>query len=216
VVACRYELLLSLIERALVADAELGAGVPPQVPVRVGPDLRLPICMSDHARDELFETAVADHGAALWRLTAGYAREQADREDLLQDILVAILGALPSFRRQSSLRTFVYRIGHNIGITYRRRRTRTPMAVPLDALASDAPSPESEAIASISSERLMAAIRELPHGRRQVVMLSLEGFDNAGIGEVLGISANNAAVRLHRARGDLRRLLERHPGSMRP
>jgi hypothetical protein len=40
--------------------------------------------------------------AGLWRLTAGYAREQADSEDLLQDILVAILGALTSFRRESS------------------------------------------------------------------------------------------------------------------
>lgn len=169
--------------------------------------------MPDHeGRDELFESVVIDHGAGLWRLTAGYAREQADREDLFQDILVAVLGALPSFRCESSLRTFVYRIAHNIGITHRRRRTRTPMTFPLDGLTSGGPSPEADAMASVSKEWLMAAIRALPHGRRQVMMLTLEGFDHAEIGEILGISANNVAVRLHRARCDLRRLLERPSG----
>lgn len=167
-------------------------------------------------RDELLERVMADFGPGLWRLTAGYARALADREDLFQDILLGVLGALSSFRNESSLRTFVYRIAHNQGISHRRRGTRSPIAVPLNELTSPSQSPEAEAIGWATRDRLMDAIRALPHGRRQVVMLSLEGFDHSEIGEILGLSANNVAVRLHRARADLRRTLEPNSDRQQP
>lgn len=159
-------------------------------------------------RDERFHRVLEDYGAGLWRLTAGYARTREDREDLYQDILVAVLRALPTFREESSLRTFVYRVGHNRGISHRRRRTRRPLSVPLDGLTSDVPSPESEAIAEMRRAQLSDAIRALPHGRRQVMLLHLEGLDHAEIAEVLGITPNNVGVRLHRARAELRRRLQ--------
>ena len=67
-----------------------------------------------------------EFGDALWRLTAGYASTEAERKDLHQDILAAIWQALGRFRQESSLRTFVYRIAHNRGVSHRayeRRRT---------------------------------------------------------------------------------------------
>lgn len=158
-------------------------------------------------RDELFCRVLEDHGAGLWRLTAGYASRPADREDLYQDILLAVLTALETFRGESSLRTYVYRIGHNRGISHRRRRTREPVTVPPDDLASQAPSPESELMADARRSRLLAAIRALPHGQRQTMMLHLEGFDHAEIADVLGTTPNNVGVRLHRARKEIRSLL---------
>jgi DNA-directed RNA polymerase specialized sigma24 family protein len=50
-------------------------------------------------------------------------------------------------------------------------------------------------------------VRRLPEGARQVVILSLSGLGAAEIGEVLGITENNAAVRLSRARRALKDLL---------
>lgn len=165
--------------------------------------------MGEHARrDALFSQVEAEHGAGLWRLTAGYAHTRADREDLYHDILVAILGALGTFREESSLRTFVYRIGHNRGIS-RRRRLRPHEPLPPEGPASKAPSPETEAIAGSERERLTRAIRALPHGRRQVLMLHLEGMDHEEIGDVLDITPNNVGVRLHRARSQLRERLAR-------
>jgi RNA polymerase sigma-70 factor (ECF subfamily) len=159
-------------------------------------------------RDELFRRVVADHGAGLWRLTAGYASHRQDREDLYQDILLAVLTGLRSFRGESSLRTWVYRIGHNRGISRRRRRTRRPVSVPPDDLVSQAPSPEAEAVAHERRSQLLEAIRDLPHGQRQTMMLHLEGLDPSEIADVLGITANNVGVRLHRARAEIRRRLE--------
>ncbi len=164
--------------------------------------------MVDHAgRDERFRRVLAEHSAGLWRLTAGYAGGREDREDLYHEILLAILGALPGFREASTLRTFVYRIGHNRGISYRRRR-RPYADLPPEHLPSTAPSPESEAIAGSERQRLQSAIRALPHGRRQAIMLHLEGFSHEEIGQALGITTNNVGVRLHRARDELRQVLD--------
>jgi RNA polymerase sigma-70 factor (ECF subfamily) len=155
-------------------------------------------------RDELFQRVLAEYGAGLWRLTAGYASHREDREDLYQDILVALLTALGRFRGDSSLRTYVYRIGHNVGISHRRLRTRQPVSMPPDELASPAPSPESEVIADARRARLLEVIRALPHGQRQTMMLHLEGFGHAEIADVLGTTPNNVGVRLHRARKEIR------------
>jgi len=159
-------------------------------------------------RDELFRRVMADYASGLWRLTAGYARTDADREDLYQEVLLAVWGALPEFRDESSLRTYVFRIGHNRGISHRRRQTRRPLPVSLEGLISSGPSPESEAMAGTLRAELLEAIRALPHGRRQVMMLHMEGLAPREIGEVLGITPNHVSVRLHRARADLRRRLD--------
>src|SRR5205807_3693512 len=69
-----------------------------------------------------------EYGAALARVAAAYSPERADRDDLSQEILLAIWRALPRFRGESSERTFVFRVARNRGITYRsRRRLHSPL-----------------------------------------------------------------------------------------
>jgi RNA polymerase sigma factor (sigma-70 family) len=76
--------------------------------------------------EQWLDELLAAHGAALSRLASSYVRRQDEREDLLQEIVVAIWRALPRFRRESSERTFLFRIAHNRAITYvARRRTST-------------------------------------------------------------------------------------------
>jgi DNA-directed RNA polymerase specialized sigma24 family protein len=72
-------------------------------------------------RDEHFEHLLAVYGPALSRLAASYTNTLSDRDDLLQEIAVAVWQALPRFRGESSERTFVYRIAHNRAITYLAR-----------------------------------------------------------------------------------------------
>lgn len=66
------------------------------------------------------------HGPALSRIAYLYASSRSDREDVHQEIAVALVKALPRFRGDSSERTYVLRIAHNVGITFmasaRRRR----------------------------------------------------------------------------------------------
>ena len=147
-----------------------------------------------------------DYGPALARLAATYARGKADQYDLLQEIWVAIWRALLSFRGESSERTFIFRIAHNRGITFSTRRRREPPGDSED-LPDPRPDPASALALSHRHDRLMVAVRQLEEPHRQAVMLYLEGFSNRQIAEVQGATENNIAVRLTRARKELRELL---------
>jgi len=164
---------------------------------------------------ERLEALLAEHGEALWRLAGGYAAHRADREDLYQDIVLAVWQALPRFRGESSERTFVFRVAHNRGLTHRQRRRRIGWE-PLDddsPLPAMTPTPLARAVEADARRRLHDALRTLPAGHRQVVMLTLEGLSQREIGDVLGISEGNVAVRLHRARKRLAALLDKEEES---
>jgi RNA polymerase sigma-70 factor (ECF subfamily) len=154
-----------------------------------------------------FDRIVRLHGPALRRLAHGYGRTPADAEDLFQEICFALWRALPAFRGECSERTFAFRIGHNRGLTFRSRRRPDPVALD-DELRDHGPGPESLATKALQRERLLAAVQRLPDSHRQVVLLSLEGLSHAEIGDILGLTDNNVAVRLNRAKKALRGLLE--------
>jgi RNA polymerase sigma factor (sigma-70 family) len=158
------------------------------------------------------ERVLADHGASLRRVARVYARDHAEAADVAQDIALALWRALPSFRGDSSERTFVFRIAHNRGISHalaRRTREEVTAATPAPVDVPDPrPTPDEALDAARRADRLLAAIATLPVGSRAVITLALEGLSHAEIAEVLGSSTNSIAVRLSRARSELRARLE--------
>lgn len=153
------------------------------------------------ARDRLFQQAMADCGAGISRVAGSYVRSTAEREDLMQEIWLAVWRALPSFRGDASLKTFVYRIAHNRSVTeLARRRSAHTGVEDLEVLEDDSPGPEQQLQSQRDSARLVRAVQQLPLGLRQALTLRLEGLSYAEISEVLGISESNVAVRLNRAR----------------
>jgi RNA polymerase sigma-70 factor, ECF subfamily len=156
-----------------------------------------------------FELLLAVHGAALRRLAASYTKTAADRDDLLQDIFMALWLALPRFRGECSERTFVFRIAHNRGITHFSRKRPT---LPMNDEDVEAQPAADTLESTLSQEQrwnsLLRAVHGLPIIYRQVIVLALEGLEYTEIAEVLGVSDNNVAVRANRARQLLRQLLE--------
>ena len=155
--------------------------------------------------DRRLKALLAAHGSSLSRLAGSYVRDSADRDDLLQEIVVAIWKALPGFRGECSERTFVFRIAHNRAITYITRR-RLPLADEDSGIEiEDArPNPEEALSTEQQGRRLMDAVQSLPVNQRQVITLMLEGFSYAEIADVLGITETNVGARLTRARQILR------------
>ncbi|MEI9927101.1 MAG: sigma-70 family RNA polymerase sigma factor [Sphingomonas sp.] len=152
------------------------------------------------------EAVIATYGPGLARVAASYEADRALREDLLQEMLLAIHRALPGLREQASLGAFVFRIAHNRGVTHvirqsalRRAHTEAP---------DDVHDPEAGLIADERGRRLHAAVRRLPLHYRQVITLVLEELSHVEIGEALGISVANVAVRVNRAKARLKELLD--------
>ena len=161
-----------------------------------------------HEAGRDFESVMQANQAILGRIAACYAPAGPEREDLLQDICLAIWRALDSFRGECSERTFVARIAHNRGLSYVYRKKVSGTPDSLETIADDARGPEAELGSAQRVERLYAAIRTLPVGYRQVLTLALEELPHKEIAEVVGISPGNVAVRLGRARGLLKARLE--------
>jgi RNA polymerase sigma factor (sigma-70 family) len=155
-----------------------------------------------------FDTLMAAHGPALGRLASSYTRTSGEREDLVQEIALAIWTALPRFRGESSERTFLFRIAHNRALSYLARRRPATVLVDEEADIQDStPDPERTLSTQQRTRRLAWAVRQLPVGYAQVVTLTLEEMSYADIADVLGISETNVGARLTRARDMLRRLL---------
>ncbi len=152
-----------------------------------------------------FEQLVRTHGPALMRMLPGYEAEPTRREDLRQEILVALWRALPGFRGDCSLRTFVFRVAHNTALRHRRDRARWRRRQP-DA---DDPMPEPPATIDerIEHRQTLAIVHEymraLPVADRQLLLLYLEGLPVAEIAAVTGLSPTNVTTRSSRLRARL-------------
>jgi RNA polymerase sigma-70 factor (ECF subfamily) len=159
-----------------------------------------------------FAALAAEYGAAIQRVARGYEADEGRQQDLAQEILVALWTALPAFEGRSTIRTWVYRIAHNVAVSHvlRRRRDRLARAVPVDddTMATVVRNAVREVEGRDAVHRLAAAVRALRPVDAQVILLYLEGLAHAEIADVTGLTPENAAVKVHRIKAALARALD--------
>jgi RNA polymerase sigma-70 factor (ECF subfamily) len=153
-------------------------------------------------QDELYEEATDAYATALGRLARSYELDPEKRRDLLQEIHLAVWRSFAAFAAQCSLRTWVYRVAHNVATSHviRHRRARAQTLVSLDEIAAlpDRSDTEASVARQMTLDQLHALIHRLNPLERQVILLYLEGLDATAIGEITGISPGNVATRIHR------------------
>jgi len=163
---------------------------------------------AESTQDELYQQAAAIYGAALERLARSYEADPEIRRDLLQEIHIGLWRTIEAFDGRCSLRTWVYRVAHNIATSHvmRQRRDNSRTLVGLEEL-ENMPDQQSapDADRHEALERLAAMIRQLKPLDRQVILSYLEGMDAASIGEITGLSPGNVATKIHRIKAILSR-----------
>jgi RNA polymerase sigma-70 factor (ECF subfamily) len=142
---------------------------------------------------------------AIWRIVGGV---EARAEELTQDTFIRAWRALPSFRFESAVGTWLHRLAVNTALMdLRSRRDCEDLEID-DAGLAELPG------AHCSSDQridLQAAINQLPARARAVLVLhDIEGLTHEEIGSALSIAAGSCKAHLHRARQHLRRLLGDH------
>jgi RNA polymerase sigma-70 factor (ECF subfamily) len=163
-------------------------------------------------QDGLYAEAAAMFGSALQRLARAYEPDADQRLDLLQEIHVALWRSFASFEGGCSLRTWVYRVAHNVAISQViRQRSKAHTLVGLDELEAMPAAVDHEQVLDDrrALDRMMALIHQLDPLDRQVMLLYLEGLDAASIGEIIGISAGNVATKVHRVKKVLAQRFQR-------
>ncbi len=169
--------------------------------------------MDDTRHKALFQELLDHHGAALRRLCGGYERDEAARHDLEQEILLNLWRALPRYRGDASLRTWMYRVAHNVASRHIHRAVRTPKTSADERRAerqvSSAPSPDEAVAQADARARLRTCINELRPLDRQIILLFLEDVSQGEIGEITGLSQANVSTRVHRIKGELTKMMNR-------
>ncbi len=160
-------------------------------------------------RDQLYEQVVRDFREAMARLARAYESDPDKCRDLLQEIHLALWRSFDAFDARCSLRTWVYRVAHNVAISQvSRRRGTTPALISLEdfeTLSTAGRFDDHDKILDRQRavERLFALIQKLKPVDRQTILLYLEGLDAASIGDITGLSAANVATKTHRIKSIL-------------
>jgi RNA polymerase sigma-70 factor (ECF subfamily) len=154
-----------------------------------------------------FEALYRQHGTRLYNLASRMMGPHGEADDLLQDIFLLAYRKLGSFRGESSLGTWLYRLAMNHCLDVLRNR-QTRMSQQTDSLDEpDAPPVASPVplVGAVSRIDLERAIEALPPACRAAFLLhDVEGFGHQEVGTMLGISEGTSKSQVHKARMRIR------------
>jgi len=141
-----------------------------------------------------FLLLVDQNKGIIYKVIRLYVRHAEDERDLYQEILFQAWKSYPRFNGLSKFSTWLYRVSLNTVLTFKRRPTLVETREVLDASALVTTDHKDE------TDMLYAAILELSEIDRMITTLHLDGYENEEISEITGLTKNNVAVKLHRAK----------------
>jgi RNA polymerase sigma-70 factor (ECF subfamily) len=183
-----------------------------------------------------FRQLLAEFGPAMLRVARAFAPDSQVAAEIVQETWIAVLRGLEAFEERSSLRTWVFAI---LGNCARRRAKNEARSAPISSLGAAGEDerepdgffdanhsrwascwttvntrwdslPEESLVTREADNSVVEALRSLPPVQSAVITLrDLEGFSSDQVCSLLGLSAGNQRVLLHRARLAIRRALER-------
>lgn len=151
--------------------------------------------------DREFTKLIEENRGIIFKVIRLYVQHEEDEKDLYQEIIFQAWKSFPRFERRSKFSTWLYRIGLNTVLTFRRRPNVIDHRDDLTNL-NVAERTESDEV-----QALYIAIRQLPEIERMIITLHLDGYDNEEIASIAGLTKNNVAVKIHRTKESLTKML---------
>lgn len=148
-----------------------------------------------------FMQIVSTHSGIINRICYSYARNPEDFDDLRQDVLITLWRGLDSFRGDSSVITWIYRVAINTCVSAARRNSSRKDTYPLAGIIEPYEEEDTESDRVIMLHEMIAA---LPPEERALILMWLDEIPYEEIAEVMGYPRNTVAVKLHRIREKLK------------
>lgn len=166
-------------------------------------------------QQQRFAEWARDYSAIVHHVVNGFAACD-DRNDLLQEVLLAVWKSIPAFRGRAKPTTYLYRVCHNAALlwirtekNYRRRVEQFGAFAPTESACGE------DALTDERLFRLYAAIHQLRPLERSLILLSLDGLSYREMAEVLGLSESNVGVKLNRIKTQLTQNLKENEHELR-
>lgn len=166
-------------------------------------------------QDELYQKATQEYGAVLARMAYAYEADPDLRRDLSQEMHLALWRSLGKFNGRCSLRTWIYRVAHNVATSHVVRQVRGKRIASAFLTLEEAESQTGDEDVEISTDRnhaldrLFGLIQRLDPLDRQVIMAYLGDLDAESIAEITGLSTQNVWSKIHRIKNVLSRRFPR-------
>lgn len=153
-----------------------------------------------------FVQLVRDNNGLILKVCNLYAATVQDRQDLYQEIVVQLWRAIPKFRHESKLTTWMYRVALNTAISDYRKQQRSIATSDIDLFTKEIANPDEYADKEEKLKLLYAAISHLSDIEKAIVMLYLDDKPYEEMEDILGINQNNLRVKMNRIKEKLRQL----------
>lgn len=162
--------------------------------------------LAETGKEKYFVNLVNEHQGLIHKVCMMYANDRETRHDLFQEVVLQLWKSFHTFRGDSKITTWMYRIALNTAISGLRKQSRKIQMQDLDDyhlnISENEPdNPEED------FEKLQWAIRQLSEIDRAMIMMALDEVPYDEIAETMGITQNNVRVRMNRIREKLRKLM---------
>ena len=153
--------------------------------------------------EEIFARLVREHKSTIYTVCYMFSKDEDEVQDLFQETLINMWKGMGGFREESKIDTWIYRVALNTCLTQERKKKREVKKVPLNM---DVNYFEDNDDNAKQARILHQRISQLAYVDRALVMLWLDGMSYDEIGAVVGISAQNVAVKLFRIKEQLKKM----------
>ena len=157
--------------------------------------------------DKQFTSLITKHQKIIYKVCNLYMDSKTDRQDLYQEICLQAWKSYNSFRGEAQFSTWLYRVALNTAITFLKKdkkQIQTTYSEVLPDIKNDEDDIEEK------FKAMYKAINSLNNIDKALVMLYLEDFSYIEIGETLGITSNNVAVKMNRLKIKLKEDAEKN------
>ena len=152
---------------------------------------------------QYFTQLVREHKSTIYTVCYMFSKDEEEVNDLFQETLINMWKGIDSFREESKISTWIYRVALNTCLLQERKKKRQVPKVPL---TMDVNFFEDDSANATQVRQLHQRIGKLGLVDRALVMMWLEGMSYDEIGAVMGISAQNVGVKLFRIKEMLKNL----------
>ena len=159
-------------------------------------------------KEEKFRKIVADYKDMILRICRYYAPSQEDRKDMYQETLINIWRSLESFRGESSIQTWIYRITVNTSLSFagkQYKQLRLNVDLETSNIRNVLIDEENDAVLRENQlKELQVHLNQLSVIDKAVMGLVLDELSTREIAEIIGITEPNVRVKIHRIKEYLR------------
>ncbi len=160
------------------------------------------------SKEKEFAQLVKDNQGLIIKVSRLYTNSLEDEEDLFQEIVLQLWRSYDSFKGNSKISTWMYRVALNTAITLFRKKSKSLQTNELDINHRDFVEDDDDKQQQISL--LYTVIKTLPNVERAIVMMYLDDLPYKDIAENLGITEVNARVKMNRLKKILKEKMEKH------